>query len=665
MTSTYPLITHPTDPQRELIPAVLSPNDVLLRAHTGSGKSFGLLLALMAKPRIVFRNNKDSEAPDSRGRSTASNNGIASLVIVPSNELAEQYLEWVRQLVPKNIGLDAIIQTLVRGDGQDEEQRMQRLVKQPPHILVATPTRAMQVLQGSAGSTTTAGASILGIPTLRTLVFDEVDALLDLPGRFPSDKAVWRNMVHPPVGLQLLNEIMKIRGTHSGGSPMSYQGLEDKPSWSKRDYYGKQAKLKRSPNYSWLAPPRQVDAARGEWPLQLVACSASANAVLRHFLGAKTGWARVGVRAAPEQGAAAAVRFGARRGVQGESRPVTGRWIDLTGLTLRRPSRQTEQWSSYSQGQQERLAANTSLAGVMPQELIHHCLVLDEAAGEGGALPLRNLPISRLRRLVAKEQKEERRQEHRAQREGAAGTRASEASDASSSMVRIVQPTAPAIHEVDPTLLEALALVYAQLGVQCGIAFIPPQWSLRTVLSTLSNAYGVEAVTVDELRRDEHDGGGAPRLAILQATSARGLDLPGVSHVFLVGAEAVGDTVRYVHLAGRAARLSATREKGSTERPVGTVVSLVRGLGSGEVKENRDRAAARNESTAGEGELQSWSEKGAPLMASSERKMWSMYQRLGIRCSRLKMGEWAEMETEEGEDSEAEDQEAEVAANVA
>lgn len=615
---------------------------------------------------------------DNRGKPSSSSTGIASLVIVPSNELAMQYEEWVRDLVPSSVGLDAIIQTLVRGDGQDEEERMKRLITSPPHILVATPTRALQVLRGnSSNATTSAGAATLGLPTLRTLVYDEVDSLLDLPGRFPSEKAVWRNMFHPPVGLQFLNEVMKLRGTHSGGAQMTYQGLEDKPTWSRRDYHAKEGRMRRSPNYTWLAPPKPVDAGRGEWPLQLVACSASANAVLRHFLGAKTGWARVGVRAPPQEGAGAAVRFGARRGVQGEERPVTGRWIDLTGLTANPRSRggEGEQWGQpqRSQGQEERLAANTSLAGVMPQELTHHCLILDEAdEGSGAAaLPVRNLPISRLRRVAAKEQRE---LQHQQQTGATPRTRANDSRAGTvRPLVRVVPPTTPAPHEVDYSLLEALALVYAQMGVTRGLAFIPPQWSLRTVLSTLAETYGVNALTVEEMRTQdrstEGSDDGVPRLAVLQATSARGLDLPSISHVFLVGQEAVGDTVRYVHLAGRAARLSATRRGGSTQRQAGVVVSLVRGLGSAEVKEMRERATA-SKVVEGEGEelLGGGGGEGGerlppPMMASSERKMWSMYQRLGIRCQRLKMGEWAvpeeegeaegEVEAEEGEAEEA------------
>ena len=78
-----PHVVEPTSVQNALIPAMLSPKDVVLRAHTGSGKSFAVLLALLARPRLLFQSRSGAEPPVP---------GISALVIVPSNELAYQYM---------------------------------------------------------------------------------------------------------------------------------------------------------------------------------------------------------------------------------------------------------------------------------------------------------------------------------------------------------------------------------------------------------------------------------------------------------------------------------------------------------------------------------------------------------------------------------------------
>ena len=89
---TLPHIATPTPAQEALVPAMLLPQDVVLRAHTGSGKSLGVLLALLAKPRLVFRAPQQQGA---RGSDAAHVPGISALVLVPTTELAQQYLSLI------------------------------------------------------------------------------------------------------------------------------------------------------------------------------------------------------------------------------------------------------------------------------------------------------------------------------------------------------------------------------------------------------------------------------------------------------------------------------------------------------------------------------------------------------------------------------------------
>jgi len=66
---------------------------------------------------------------------------------------------------------------------------------------------------------------------------------------------------------------------------------------------------------------------------------------------------------------------------------------------------------------------------------------------------------------------------------------------------------------------------------------------------------------------------------VLQSTSARGLDIPNMSHVFLVGLQAVRDSLHYTHAAGRVARIGP-----DGQRPRGHVVTLIRGNSAAEQK---------------------------------------------------------------------------------
>ena len=125
---------------------------VILRAHTGSGKSFAVLLSLLARPRLLFKDRSDATP------------GISALVLVPSNELAYQYMRWARELMPAELGahMDAVIQCMVRGDAalSSIEAQSERLRRTPPHILVGTPARIEECLASGPQ-----GAHLLGVYT--------------------------------------------------------------------------------------------------------------------------------------------------------------------------------------------------------------------------------------------------------------------------------------------------------------------------------------------------------------------------------------------------------------------------------------------------------------------------------------------------------------------
>lgn len=642
LNQTYPFIQTPSASQRKLIPAVLAPNDVILRAHTGSGKSFGLLLALMAKPRITFKNEDSSQSAST---------GIASLILVPTNELAEQYISWAKRLLPPSIAssTDAVIQAVMRGHpSRSPEEQIKLLTRKPPHILVATPRRALEILNEPGGAT------LLGLPTLRSLVLDEADSVLDLPGKFPSAKMVWNNIAHPPPGLKLVNEIMKMRATHSGGELIASAGMEP-ANGKKFDERRPPENIRRTQHrsnerrnnfnsdegglYKDLAVPKKLR--RFEQPLQVIACSASANAVLRHFLGAKTGWLRVGVRRQENRDV---LSFG--RQSRDEEGDVTGRWIDLTGL-----SGATSVESHAELVERKKLSQR-----VMPTELDHACIIVDEGlpqdllSGQNENVrylpPMRNLSAKRLSRSLRPEHDE--------------GHYSKKKQDQ-----MVVSSIAIDRSEIDRHLLEALASVFALEGTTRGIAFIPPQWSLKSTMAELS-ASGVPIVPLEDLLHSEEQPDSAePKLALLQATSARGLDLPALSHVFILGLEAVGDTVRYTHLAGRAARLGP--HSGSTEQRLrGRVITLVRGLKTEDVLKNeglvrKQRQQQQQSDVAddlGSTTRRSSSDVKKLYISSGEKRISSIYHRLDVKPRRVQLKGLSSVLEEE--EVELEEQEAEA-----
>ncbi|PKI82452.1 hypothetical protein MVES1_003413 [Malassezia vespertilionis] len=505
--TTFSNVALPTPTQSALIAALLRPNDVVLRAHTGSGKSFALLLAMLAKPRMLFRHAE--QAPTA---------GISALILVPTNELAEQYRTWARTLVSPEItdSLDPVLQVVTRGG--DPASQCATLRSTPPHILVGTPTRISELLRDPAT------APLLGIETLATLALDEADAIMQLPGRFPSEKQRWKHLAHRAPGIDILNTVLGMRPTYSGGERQPSAGMER--SAPRRGPEKRPPEKVRRIQYRGAARNEYVPAMLrrpGDSPLQLVCMSATANSVLRHFLGARTGWLRTNTRDTVQ----------------------SARWIDFTGL---------------SQGKRG--------ATVLPYEIEHACLVVDaqeEARehAEATLLPLRNMTF-----LPAR-------------------------TDTNGEMPAIVPSYSPDPHTPYMPLLEALAFAFAADGVRQGLALVPPRWSLRKTAAALE-ALGVPARIIEP---------GAPTdvpgsvLYLLQSTSARGLDIPALTHVYLLGLDAVQDAVHYTHMAGRVSRIS----DGSGVRPFGKVVTLLHG---------KDAEDAR--------------------VASAEQKMSLLYRRVGI-----------------------------------
>lgn len=705
--SSFPHIQIPTSAQSALIPAILSPNDVLLRAHTGTGKSFALLLSLLAKPRLVFR---DSPTSNSNSSSKKPINGISSILIVPTNELAFQYYQWSKKILPSNLhsSIDSVVQLLIKPDGTlfnlpegiekgkkgQREMLMKSLEKLrdlPPHLLIITPGRLKDLLELSSASepSTLDPVSILNLKSLKTLAFDEGDQLLNLPGRFPSKKLTFKNaspftsnLNHKSPTLSFLNLMMSLRPSFSGGSLLSSAGMEPS-NWSRMgDEKRPPEKIRRiqhkgidkrieklnhdneiSDLSSNLLPggfsiplERTGDSSSLSISnsLQLVFISATANAVLRHFLGSRTGWLRTGIKELSKDG----------------KKVESGKWIDLTGLSGFERMKGMKENDEKQQMLNERWRENKDEPTSLPRELDHSCLVVDDGLdlenGRKGVemdgdsisgserafkIPLiRNLDFKRLHRLTREEQEFYSKDQDQDQEETSSSKSrrnlSSSRKEPKELSERTVESSSLEEHIIDDSLLNALAFTFASDVVSNGLAVIPPRWSLLTSRQKLEQlGVPVRFIGEQEESKNEED---ETRLTLIQSTSARGLDLPNLTHVFILGLDSVGDAVRYTHLAGRVSRIghhqtitSETESQAnvfsdSLIRPGGKVVTLIKGPS----REFLDREIG-NDTLSNIKYYDESSKKRRDLglelipIGNDEKKMSLIYRRLRLRPQRF------------------------------
>ncbi|KAK2461676.1 hypothetical protein APHAL10511_006139 [Amanita phalloides] len=251
----FPNVCRPTDAQTDFIPAILNSKDVLLRDLTGSGKSFGLMIALLNKPRFL-----KSGKPEELHHTT-------SLVIVPHRDLAYQYLHWIQRIVTcadiESPQPNSVAQVLVRDGGTHLTTGINNLYETPPHILVGTPQAVMDVWHKDSQA--------LQLSRLSTIVVDEVDYLVEtLPKKDPARsfrpaivEATKRLLMHPGLTRELLDIV-----------------------YTKRKRLDKERK-----DEPGLMQQKRRVGLEGLTPLpQLILCSATLRGHLRTYLFKESGW---------------------------------------------------------------------------------------------------------------------------------------------------------------------------------------------------------------------------------------------------------------------------------------------------------------------------------------------------------------------------------------
>lgn len=136
----------PTHVQTATFESALDGEDLFVSSETGSGKTAAYLLPLLEN--LIARDPYATLA----------------LILVPTRELAQQVLRQAKALARfSDIKLGHI------GGGTDIKKQSEH-IKHPPHVMIATPGRLLELM----------GRDLIDVSTVETLILDEADRLLDM-----------------------------------------------------------------------------------------------------------------------------------------------------------------------------------------------------------------------------------------------------------------------------------------------------------------------------------------------------------------------------------------------------------------------------------------------------------------------------------------------------
>lgn len=157
--------TQPTEIQEKVIPRVLKGESVIGQSFTGSGKTHSYLLPLF--------NQLD-----------ASKQEVQFVITAPTRELATQIFNEIKNIIHyADKESDWRVRLLI--GGTDKKKTIEKL-KQPPHIIVGTPGRILDLV----------GEHAISIYTAKSFVIDEADLMLDMGFIEDVDKLLVRSNEH-------------------------------------------------------------------------------------------------------------------------------------------------------------------------------------------------------------------------------------------------------------------------------------------------------------------------------------------------------------------------------------------------------------------------------------------------------------------------------------
>ncbi|MGN1221955.1 MAG: DEAD/DEAH box helicase, partial [Christensenellales bacterium] len=146
---------YPTEIQQKTIPLILNGKDIVGRSQTGSGKTFAFGLPIIQNIDVLSQN-------------------LQALVVCPTRELTMQVADELKKIA---VAVDVKVCAVFGGSNID---RQIKAIKNNPHILVGTPGRLIDLLKRKK----------LNLASLKTLVLDEADEMLDMGFRPDIEKII-------------------------------------------------------------------------------------------------------------------------------------------------------------------------------------------------------------------------------------------------------------------------------------------------------------------------------------------------------------------------------------------------------------------------------------------------------------------------------------------
>ncbi|KAG9067725.1 hypothetical protein KI688_011312 [Linnemannia hyalina] len=486
------------------------------------------------------------------GVSVGGGNGITSVIVVPNQELAFQLVEWTKELFPSlweeegDGFLDGMIQAVVTpppspvdptstgkpagpGPGgytstgkktrhrpratsssntKADEEQIEKLAQNPPHVLVATPHRLWDLLQ----------RGVLDLSQIETLVLDEVDHLIRLPNRFASRKQVLNRDLHPKPAELAVSEILR-SAQAAGRYPPSLAPVEatdQETGLSTEDQ-----------DTTTSSGGKVARTGKGADRIQIVAASATMNRPMRHWLETVRGW------------------------VQDPT------WVDTTKSV------------------------------VLPEGIEHRCIIVgpdsvrnmrfdtsesEKVGGDGGREEL-EVDMAETDRAWN-------------QSKDASNTPTSKEKEAawkerSLSARGVISPdidtgAVEKFRDDDDRMLEGVAMACQLDDVKSACVFFCTSFSLKDLATRFEFEFGLPVKTIQDafplsqlppsstststsaLTTTATTKKRSAGIYIAHEENARGLDLPGLSHVFIVGLPSSPSS--YLHMAGRTGRMGERGE---------------------------------------------------------------------------------------------------------
>lgn len=140
----------PTPIQQQVLPAALRGESLIGQSHTGSGKTHAYLLSLFS-------------------HLDENNDHVQFVVTAPTRELAIQIHEEVKKAI-QIAGKDQVWRSKLLIGGTDKQKMVDKLSSTPPHIVVGTPGRILDMVKEDA----------IDLYKATAFVLDEADLMLDL-----------------------------------------------------------------------------------------------------------------------------------------------------------------------------------------------------------------------------------------------------------------------------------------------------------------------------------------------------------------------------------------------------------------------------------------------------------------------------------------------------